>query len=529
MSVVKSERTERIGALYREPAGFFDFAAFTAARPTKAAILAVFVGFIAVWTFFYTVTEAPVPIKHDMTEAYAWGQEFQFGYHQHPPFWAWLCGIWFKTFPTTPLFFAALSATNAAVGLLGVWYLLGCLVSGPRRVAAWALLLLTPLYTFYAYKFDANIIFLSVWPWTLFFFFRSVSRPGLSSALGLGIMVGFGLLSKYYVLLPLAGCVGAALVAAPGRQWLASRWPWVSAVVALLTFAPHLLWLAQNQAPPLHYLGSKLGAPWHEVWHRALRAGGGLCGMMLGVVGVVAGVAVMGRALSASPAQAQPPAAEPAVLSPDQWRMVAVVTLTPVILTELSALMLKTVVMDEMMIGVVPLAPLLVMQAFPHCPTRLLAKVSVYGAALLSLGAVAAAPAYAYWRVAHQQRWLKQAPVEEIVLEATALWQRHVPAPLTYVSGSFTMENGAAFYSPAHPHSFVGHDFNQALWVTPERIRDHGLLSICVADDLICLQNAARFATAQTLRVPVTLSHRFLGYSANPVAYIVVITPPLAR
>ncbi|MFT9256544.1 MAG: glycosyltransferase family 39 protein [Acetobacter sp.] len=520
MSTIKSARVDRRGALVHSPAGFSDFTAFTTASPAKAEILAVFIGFIVVWTFFYTVTEAPVPVKHDMTEAYAWGQEFQLGYHQHPPFWAWLCGLWFRVFPISPMFFAALSATNAAVGLLGAWYLLSCLVSGPRRVACWALLLLTPLYTFYAYKFDANIIFLSIWPWTLFFFFRSISQPGQSSALGLGVMVGLGLLSKYYVFLPLAGCFGAALVATSGRRWLASCWPWISVAVALLTFAPHLVWLAQNRAPPLHYLGSKLGAPWPDVWHRALRAEGGLCGMMLGVLAIVAGLTLL------TPRGAR---TRVCALSRDQARMVAVLTLTPLVLTGLSALVLKTVVMDEMMIGVVPLAPLLIMQFFPGCPPLLLARVSLCGAIVLNIGAVVAAPAYAYWRVAHQHGWLRQVPVQEIAQEATDLWQRHVPAPLTYVSGSFILDNGAAFYSPAHPHSFVSHDFSQALWVTPERIREHGLLSICMADDMICLQRAASFATAQTQQLPVTLSHRFLGYTTNPVAFIVVITPPLAH
>ncbi|MFT9324730.1 MAG: hypothetical protein ABF537_11405 [Acetobacter sp.] len=42
--------------------------------------------FIAIWTLYFTVTEMPVALKHDMTEAYSWGQEFQLGYHQPPLF-----------------------------------------------------------------------------------------------------------------------------------------------------------------------------------------------------------------------------------------------------------------------------------------------------------------------------------------------------------------------------------------------------------------------------------------------------------
>ena len=38
---------------------------------------------------------------HDMTEAWAWGKEFQLGYAKHPPFTAWLVGGWFAVMPRT--------------------------------------------------------------------------------------------------------------------------------------------------------------------------------------------------------------------------------------------------------------------------------------------------------------------------------------------------------------------------------------------------------------------------------------------
>ena len=82
-------------------------------------------GFVAIWTVYLTITEAPGAIKHDMAEAYAWGQEFQLGYNQHPPFWAWICGLWFSVFPRTGWAFALLSSMNAGIGLWGAWMLIG--------------------------------------------------------------------------------------------------------------------------------------------------------------------------------------------------------------------------------------------------------------------------------------------------------------------------------------------------------------------------------------------------------------------
>ena len=124
--------------------------------PVVLASLAVFT---LLWTVYFTVTEAPVAIKHDMAEAYTWGIEWQLGYNQHPPFWAWICGLWFSVFPRTGWAFALLSSLNAATGLLGAWMAIGNFAEGAKRRAAWVLLLLTPLYTFYAYKYNANTIF----------------------------------------------------------------------------------------------------------------------------------------------------------------------------------------------------------------------------------------------------------------------------------------------------------------------------------------------------------------------------------
>ncbi len=113
-------------------------------------------------------------LHFDLLEAYAWGQEFQLGYNQHGPFWAWIAGAWFLLFPNTNTSFVALEALNATLGLFGAWMLIGLFTKGWERHAATLLLVATPFYTFNAYKYNANTIFISLWPWTLYFFIRSV-------------------------------------------------------------------------------------------------------------------------------------------------------------------------------------------------------------------------------------------------------------------------------------------------------------------------------------------------------------------
>ena len=134
------------------------------AEPSGRVVVAAFIAFVAVWSAYFAISEVATAIHNDMAEAYVWGQEFQLGYNQHPPFFAWIAGLWFLVLPRAGWAFAILSTVNAAIGLVGAWRLIGPFAGGATRAAATALLLLTPLYTFLAYKYNANSIFLSLWP-----------------------------------------------------------------------------------------------------------------------------------------------------------------------------------------------------------------------------------------------------------------------------------------------------------------------------------------------------------------------------
>ena len=100
---------------------------------------------------------------------------------------AWIAGLWFEVFPRADWAFIFLAVLNAGLGLYGSWMLIGDFAEGDRRLAATALLLLTPFYTFLALKYNANSIFLSLWPWTMHFFVRSIDNRRLVDAILFGL------------------------------------------------------------------------------------------------------------------------------------------------------------------------------------------------------------------------------------------------------------------------------------------------------------------------------------------------------
>jgi len=71
-----------------------------------------------------------------------------------------------------------------------------------------------------------------------------------------GAVAGVGLLNKHSVAFLLGGLVVGALVTVEGRRQLRSPWLWAGAAVALVIWAPNLLWHARRDWPVLDMLDS---------------------------------------------------------------------------------------------------------------------------------------------------------------------------------------------------------------------------------------------------------------------------------
>ena len=486
-------------------------------RAEGPPLLLAAAAFVAVWTVYFGISESGASLHHDMAEAYAWGIEFQLGYSKHPPFWAWVCGAWFEVFPRTNASFALLTSLNAVLGLLGSWKLIGEFATGEKRIAATLLLLVTPFYTFLSFKYNANSVFLSIWPWAAYAFLRSIAGGGWSAALAFGLLMGIAALSKYYVAVLAGSLLAATLVHPRGWKYLRSPWPYLSVAVAALVFAPHGWWLVIHDAPPFHYFsGETHRESVSPLQHAVFTFLGAIAqnAIAFGLVAVVARPTWTGLRERASALRSDP-----------RFRVMAALALGPLLFTVAAAMILQTKVSPNMTMATFSLAPLLAIEWLE--PEAIQMRRYAVGLALVvTLGALLVSPLVPVARAWYSQQPMDVEPRQELALAATDFWRATTGASLVYVGGSENYDTAVAFYSGDRPHAFIMLDFQRSFWVTPELLREKGLLTVCLAADALCREAAARFATPATVTREISVSHDFAGHKGARHAFILSATPP---
>lgn len=187
---------------------------------------------------------AELALFYDEAYYHFWAQSLAWGYYSKPPMVAWLISL------TTWLFGHQEWAVRLASPLLYAatgWlcYLLGKELYNRQtgRMAAW-IIASSPLFTFNSLFITTDAPLLFCWAAALLCFARALKQHTAKYWLWLGVIAGLGLLSKYSF-----GLLGVGMLAyllLNERARFAKPWPWLTALLALLLFAPNLYWNAQQ-------------------------------------------------------------------------------------------------------------------------------------------------------------------------------------------------------------------------------------------------------------------------------------------
>jgi len=181
----------------------------------------------------------------------ACGRHLAFGYVDQPPLaplMTRVATILFGTSPTGVRVIPALVGGAIVVGTGASARVLG----GGRFAQLLSALAMAcaPITLGSAHLAGTTVYDLAAWTFTMLFVLRAVVLERPRSWLAAGSVAGIGLEGKDLILL-LAVALVIGLLVTPTRTVLATRWPWLGALIATVLWTPNLAWQLANGAPSL--------------------------------------------------------------------------------------------------------------------------------------------------------------------------------------------------------------------------------------------------------------------------------------
>ena len=147
------------------------------------------------WTLLAAVTQPNAPL--DLIEWLAWGREWQWGYHKHPPLPAWIAETFFQLASRHVWGVYLASYLCTALCLWCVWRL-GCALATPRRALLAALALEGLVFFNYdTAEFSNNVVLNTTWALMILCFYQAARTQQGRWWIVTGFVIGLGMLCKY--------------------------------------------------------------------------------------------------------------------------------------------------------------------------------------------------------------------------------------------------------------------------------------------------------------------------------------------
>jgi len=201
---------------------------------------------VAIYLTVCLVTQPNLPL--DMIEMLFWGQQWQLGYHKHPPLPAWITAAAWGIGGRGLLY--SVSQLTVVATFWAVWQFAREKLSPEAALCSVFVLQGCYYCTYMINDINNTIITRPFWALAILFLYRAIvgeqtAKRNIYWALT-GIAIGLGMLSKYYMGILVIAMMVLPLVSSQARQQLKTAGPWITTAVASLLFLPHFVWMCSN-------------------------------------------------------------------------------------------------------------------------------------------------------------------------------------------------------------------------------------------------------------------------------------------
>ena len=214
--------------------------------------LAVLVGLAGATLAVHLLTGGRYGFHRDELATLDDARHLAWGYVAYPPVTPFFARLSLDLFGTSLTGFRFFAALADAVGVV-IAGLIARELGGRRAAQLLAALATTPfclgagtLMQYVSFDYLA-------WILTAYFVTKVLNSGNPRWWLGVGISIGFGMLTKYSMLVCVAGVVAAVLLTGLRRD-LKSKWLWLGVICSLLIFLPNLVWQIRHDFVSLDFL-----------------------------------------------------------------------------------------------------------------------------------------------------------------------------------------------------------------------------------------------------------------------------------